>query len=65
MLDNFPATSQNSQTISSFYDESLRYSKQGSYFHTKNFTDIITQVGSSVEIPCRVHSLGENMVRIS
>lgn len=61
-LDNSPADIQTTQKSSSFYDESFGFS-EGTHFRTQNLTDIITQVGSVVEIPCRVHNVGENTVR--
>lgn len=32
------------------------------FFSTTNFTNITTQVGSIVEVPCTVHNLGEGTV---
>jgi hypothetical protein len=34
------------------------------FFSTTNFTNITSQVGSIVEIPCTVHHLGEGTVSV-
>lgn len=34
------------------------------FFSTANFTNITTQVGSIVEIPCTVHNIGEGKVSV-
>lgn len=38
--------------------------EESTYFSTANFTNVTSQVGSIVEIPCNVHHLGEGTVSV-
>ncbi len=52
------------KSLSALSEEYFNELMNRTHFKTENLTTYTTQVGSTVQIPCRVHLIGDEMVRL-